>query len=142
MLDAAGHNPDVEQILRAFLEPVMEVPVQTVGPLMGRVLSNPDLFVDRVFNKHLAPVAERFVAALGRALPESPRAELLWRLHFSIGVMTHSIRWAQILPRITGGVCDVTDREALVDRAVQFLAAGFRAAASQESKPERNPACV
>src|SRR5438105_1760859 len=38
MLNAAGPNPSVEQILRAFLAPVMEKQMEDVAPLMGRIL--------------------------------------------------------------------------------------------------------
>jgi hypothetical protein len=99
---------------------------------MGRILSNPDLFVDRVFNKHLAAISQRFQDELLRALPDLPRAELLWRLHFTVGVMTHTMLWGRIIPKVTGGMCDISDRAALLDRAVTFLAAGFRAPTSKE----------
>jgi AcrR family transcriptional regulator len=133
MLEAAGSHPSVEQILTAFMAPVMQVKVDAVAPLIGRILSNPELFVERVFHKHLAPVSQRFVEALSKALPELPPSEILWRLHFSVGVMTHTMLWGRIYPRITNGVCDISDREALVDRTVRFVAAGFRAPASKGS---------
>ena len=133
LLEAAGPNPTVEQILTAFMAPVMQVKVDAVVPLIGRILSNPELFVERVFHKHLAPVSQRFVEALSKALPELPPSELLWRLHFSVGVLTHTMLWGRIFPKITNGVCDISDREALVDRAVRFVAAGFRAPASKGS---------
>ena len=133
MLAAAGSNPSVEQILTAFMAPVMQVKVDAAAPLIGRILSNPELFVERVFHKHLAPVSQRFVEALSKALPDLPPSEILWRLHFSVGVMTHTMLWGRIYPRITNGVCDISDREALVDRTVRFVAAGFRASASKGS---------
>ena len=133
LLEAAGKNPTVEQILTAFMDPVMQVKADAVVPLIGRILSNPELFVERVFHKHLAPVSQRFVEALSKALPELPPSELLWRLHFSVGVLTHTMLWGRIFPKITNGVCDISDRQALVDRAVRFVAAGFRAPASKGS---------
>jgi len=133
LLEAAGPNPTVEQILEAFMAPVMQVKVDAIVPLMGRILSNPELFVERVFHKHLAPVSQRFVETLSKALPELPPSEILWRLHFSVGVMTHTMLWGRILPKITNGVCDISDREALADRAVRFVAAGFRAPAPKGS---------
>jgi len=133
LLDAAGPNPTVEQILAAFTAPVMQVKVDAVVPLIGRILSNPELFVERVFHKHLAPVSQRFVEALSKALPDLPPSEILWRLHFTVGVLTHTMLWGRIFPKITNGVCDISDREALVDRAVQFVAAGFRAPAPKGS---------
>jgi len=133
LLDAAGSNPSVEQILTAFMAPIMQVKVDAVVPLIGRILSNPEVFVERVFHKHLAPVSQRFVEALSKALPDLPPSEILWRLHFAVGVMTHTMLWGRIYPKITNGVCDISDREALVDRAVRFVAAGFRAPASKGS---------
>ena len=133
LLEAAGPHPTVEQILTAFMAPVMQVKVDAVVPLIGRILSNPELFVERVFHKHLAPVSQRFVEALSKALPELPPSEILWRLHFSVGVLTHTMLWGRIYPKITNGVCDISDREALVDRTVRFVAAGFRAPASKGS---------
>src|SRR5215469_13108585 len=53
MLDAAGPNPTLEQILRAFLLPVLELKTDTVVPLLGRTLSDPQQFVEKVYKKHL-----------------------------------------------------------------------------------------
>ena len=130
MLDAAGPSPTVEQLLDAFLRPVFEIKLHSMAPLMGRVLSNPDMFVDRLFNVHLAPVAARFSAAFSIAMPELPMVDILWRMHFSVGVMTHTLLWGNVFPRMTQGLCTIDDREALLRRTVQFLAAGFRTPAS------------
>lgn len=128
MLEAAGENPSVEEILTAFLTPLLDLDVEALYPLMGRILSNPGQFVERVYNRHLSATAERFRTAFGRALPGLPQDEVWWRLHFSIGAMTHVLSWGHILPGITGGACSIFDRRALEDRGVRFLAGGFRAA--------------
>ncbi len=130
MLDAAGPNPTVEKILDAFLRPIFEIRIQSLIPLMGRVMSNPDMFVDRLFNVHLAPVALRFSTALSEALPGLPMVDIFWRMQFSVGVMTHTLLWGHLIPRITNGLCSIDDREALLRRTVQFLAAGFHTPAS------------
>jgi len=130
MLEAAGENPGVEQILTAFLTPLLDLELECMLPLMGRILSTPGQFVERVYRRHLSVVAQRFRGALGRALPELPEDEVWWRLHFSIGAVTHVLSWGQIIPAMTDGMCDLRDRRALIDRAVRFLAAGFRAAAA------------
>jgi len=128
MLAQVGENPSVEQILTAFLAPLLNLEIECLLPLMGRILSNPGQFVERVYKGHLSVVSQRFRAALGRALPDLPAEEICWRLHFSIGAVTHVLSWGQILPAMTEGVCDIGDRQALVGRAVRFLAGGFRAA--------------
>lgn len=133
LLDSLGPAPSLEQILEAFLRPVLEIQVETLIPLMGRVLSNPDMFVSRVFHTHMAPVAARFAAAFGQTLPALPQADVIWRLHFSVGVLTHTLLWGHLFPRITNGLCSIEDREALLSHTVQFLAAGFRTPASKQT---------
>jgi len=127
MLEAAGPEATVEEILTAFLTPALEIRLECVVPMLGRILSNP-LFVDRVYKRHFAVVSERFRAALGQALPDLSKQEILWRQIFMVGAMTHVMAVGQILPAITGGVCDISDRPAVVQQAVRFLAAGFQAA--------------
>ena len=127
MLDAAGPNATIEQIMEAFAVPVIESDLSQIMPLMGRVLSTPDQFVTRVFNKHLKSVADRFVDGIGRALPELTQAELMWRIHFVGGIIAHVLSWSHLLPELTGGVCDPSDRKALTARLVRFMSAGFRA---------------
>jgi AcrR family transcriptional regulator len=127
MLDQAGTNPTLEQILASFLQPVLELDCGNVAPLVGRFLAEPRQFFERVYKKHLQPVSNRFQEELAKALPELPPEERLWRLYFSAGVMTHLMSWSHLLPEMSGGLCDTTDRQALVERAIAFLAAGFRA---------------
>lgn len=129
LLEAAGPSPTVEQILDAFLRPLFELRIEGMGCLMGRVLSNPTLFIDRIFNVHLAPIAVRFSEAFAHALPHLSPVEVMWRQHFAVGVMTHMLLWGSLLPRISNGLCSTEDREALLCRTIQFLAAGFRAPA-------------
>src|SRR5215813_4840679 len=39
MLEAAGPDPTLDQILTAFLTPVLNLPIEIAAPLMGRILS-------------------------------------------------------------------------------------------------------
>jgi AcrR family transcriptional regulator len=136
MLDELGPNPELEQILTAFLAPVLEHRIDPVIPLLGRIMSDPSQFVERVYKKHLKGVAGRFHEEIARVLPELPPAERLWRLHFTVGVMTHLLGWSRVLPEISEGLCQITDRRALVERAVAFAAAGFRAPVSAAALEE------
>jgi AcrR family transcriptional regulator len=127
LLDAAGPNPTVEQILEAFLTPPIQQRSAAMAPLLGRVLATPDQFMARVFRRHLAAVAQRFGDALAKALPELAPTERMWRLHFMAGAMAHFLLWSDVLAEQTSGVCDPTDRKAVTARLVAFAAAGFRA---------------
>ena len=127
MLDAAGHPPSVEQVVEAFLAPLLMPEVLPAVPLIGRVLSNPDQFFDRVFKKHLQPVAERFSQAIREAVPELSPEEAFWRVVFMAGCMTHVLALSNVLPLMSGGP---VDRNALMRRLVNFIAAGLRAPVS------------
>jgi AcrR family transcriptional regulator len=127
MLDQAGPHPTIEQIVRAFVLPLLERDESSMVAMMGRVLATPDLFVMRVFKKHLAAVAQRFGEAIAQAMPELSPPERMWRLMFMAGTMVHILSWSRVLPEMTGGLCDPSDRKAVTDRLVRFVAAGFRA---------------
>src|ERR1700681_5037627 len=60
MLDAAGPTPTVEQVVDAFVAPLLMMEVLPAVPLICRVVSNPSLFVERVYKKHLLHVVQRF----------------------------------------------------------------------------------
>jgi AcrR family transcriptional regulator len=127
MLEAAGPSPTVEQVVEAFARPVIETDATPIIPLMGRVLSTHDQFIVRVFKKHLVVVAQTFDAALAKALPHLSAAERKWRLHFMAGAMAHVLSWGHLLPETSDGICDPSDRRAVTERLVRFVAAGFRA---------------
>jgi AcrR family transcriptional regulator len=126
MLDSAGANPNIEQILIAFMAPVLNRDLSDVYALMARIMGMPDMFITRVFYPHFAPIVERFVEAIGTALPDLSRAEIHWRLHFTAGAMSHVLARAHLMPELTG-IPGAPDRPTVLARLVTFAAAGFRA---------------
>jgi AcrR family transcriptional regulator len=129
MLDAAGPSPSVEQIVDAFLSPLLMMEVLSAVPIVGRVFSNPSLFVERVYKKHLIGVVKRFSEAIAAALPELSPEERFWRLQFMAGSMSHMLALSGVLPLMSG---QPFDRTAVMARLVTFLAAGLRASATPE----------
>src|ERR1700690_4412074 len=96
--EAGGGSPDVEKVLESFLIPTAEVASRNPGfvRLLGRMLA--EGMMPQIVEKHFQPAAGRFVSALRRALPELPEEELLWRVHFAVGAMAHTIHQAPIFP--------------------------------------------
>jgi len=60
-------------------------------------------------------------------LPETPEAEIMWRIHFTIGAMVHTWTNHFDLELRSGGVCNITNEKEIIDRIVSFCAAGIRA---------------
>ncbi|MCS6953149.1 MAG: TetR/AcrR family transcriptional regulator [Bryobacterales bacterium] len=124
--------PSVEEIVRAFVEPVLALRAdpdagQAFTLLMGRSFFEPNLQVRRVIIGQMREVARRFTAALRRALPHLPETELWWRMHFSAGVLAHTLAGNVHLETLSGGRCDTSDLPAVLERLVAFVTAGLKA---------------
>ncbi len=130
MLDQAGPSPSVEQIVEAFLLPLLMVESLPAAPMIGRVFSNPTLFFERVYKKHLIPLAGCFSAAIAGALPDLPAEDCFWRLQFMAGSMSHILALSGVLPLMSGKPFDQT---AVMAKLIPFLAAGLRAPVHQET---------
>jgi AcrR family transcriptional regulator len=126
MLEAAGPNATVEQIIEAFVGPILESDYEPMAPLMARVLASPEI-MKRIFSRHMQSLTRRFAEAIAVALPELSPAERIWRLHFTAGAMAHTVTRAPMMRELFGGVLDLKDRKLLIARLVRFAAAGFRA---------------
>lgn len=124
MLDSAGPDPNLEQILLAFLAPVFAYNSSTITDLMGRSLANPEIFAR--LKKHMLPISDRFTAAIAQAAPHLSREEIMWRIHFTAGAMTHTLVRAHLMQPMLG-FPDAPDRQTTLARLVTFAAAGFRA---------------
>jgi AcrR family transcriptional regulator len=128
----AGANPvPLENILDAFLRPVIEIAAghaKEFVPLIGRLYTEPGGFSERLYQQQFEPLARRFLPALKRALPEVPENELVWRVHFAIGVMAHTMGAGVMLRALSGGRCDPThDAEGTLQRMQAFILAGMTA---------------
>lgn len=123
--------PPVDEVLRALVTPAIQLALNperghTFMKTCGRFYTESGDYLQPIFDRLFSKVIERFVAAFQRACPDLPPAELLWRIHFAIGVMVHTLLDSERLARISGGACDTSDADAVVERMVQFAAAGMR----------------
>ena len=130
---AAGRQaPELEVILQAFLAPALRLRASREPGavyfmrLLGRVFSDPNEIQVQVL-RQFRPTAERFVEVLALALPDLPRPELLWRLHFLIGSLAHAIAAGDLIRLLSAGACDPDDAEGILLRLTNYAAAGFRA---------------
>ena len=126
MLDAAGPNATIEQVVEAFVGPVIEQDFAPMSQLMGRVLASPEI-MRRIFRAHMETLSARFADAVAAALPNLTPSERMWRLHFTAGAMAHTVTRAPLMRDLFGGVLDFNDRKLLIARLVRFAAAGFLA---------------
>jgi len=130
--EAAPEPASVEKILEAFIMPVVlaERSPEFVK-LMGRV--HGEGLMPEIAQRNFQPMIARFMSALHRALPDMSTEELLWKAHFALGAMAHTLT---ARPEINP---EEAARESLLvvaKRLVAFLSGGFRAPATLEKETE------
>ena len=94
----------------------------------------------RLALREIRDAIDRYKLALFRALPDVPKAEIVWRLHFMLGAVSYAIAGTDILKVITGHeLSDISGQEAggasdnrseakrLSQRLMPFLLGGLRA---------------
>jgi len=123
-----------ENIIRAFIRPSLRLIEDAKGGgrnfirLLGRTYTEPAKAVRALIGQMYAPAMERYKAALERALPQMPRDELVWRMHFMFGTLAYTLAATDTVQLIAG--CKPEDRHdarLLEERLTAFLAAGLHA---------------
>lgn len=143
MLDAAeaaagGAPLGCERILAAMFVPALRQAREDRQRgrdflrLLGRAYVDPSAEVRTFLSERYAAMIDRFKDAFGRALPELPRPELSWRLHFTLGALSYTLAgtdaW-RLMERITPG--STADDALLLNRLAPFLVAGLQAPVPQ-----------
>jgi AcrR family transcriptional regulator len=132
--DSAGRPLAAEGIIRAFVgESLRMIEDSRSGGrnfirLLGRTYTEPAKSIRALIGQMYAPTIERYKAALERALPQMPRDELVWRMHFMFGTLSYTLAATDAVQLIAGAKPeDRHDARLLEDRLTAFLAAGLAA---------------
>ena len=96
--------------------------------LLGRAYADPAPFIRQFLSEQYAVMIARFKAAFGRALPQLPRKELTWRLHFVMGALSFTLAGTDALKLIAElNPLESDNDEILLRRLAPFLLAGLLA---------------
>jgi AcrR family transcriptional regulator len=146
---AAGGEPlACETLLNALFIPTLRLAREAKRQgartdflrLLGRAYADPSPLLRRFLSERYASTAARFKDAFARALPQFPKRELSWRLHFVMGALAYTLAgtdpWKLIAALSSDKAPDrSSDRGAdegendamLLRRLAPFLAAGLKA---------------
>ena len=130
---AAGEPVRPSQIVDAFFGAALRLAADEVGGgatfmrLLSRTYTEPTESIRAFLAKEYAEVVRRYREALFRALPDTPRDEILWRLHFMLGAMSYAVSGADALNLLGEGRLEASDAETLRVRLMSFLLGGLRA---------------
>lgn len=138
---AGGKALRLEDIIRAFIEPVLQISGDPDAGgrrfirLVAQSHAEPASRFARFFSEQYSEVLERFTVALTRTLPDLDLDELYWRMHFMIGATAYAIADSHLMRLIVADTHEV-DISRINACLAPFLVAGFQAPAThtQESK--------
>ena len=128
-LEATGEPAALRDVLRTFLSPVLLLAQTDEGAracrMFGRLLADHPSFLRPWLAQHFRPILERYSQAFTRTKPDLQTSEVLWRLHFVIGAMSHTLLHAELLHAVTEGMCDTENNP--LEELLTFCAGGFDA---------------
>ena len=126
---ASEGRPTVEGALRAFLDTDLDLYSQggenwkNYGALGAQVSNTP--YGAELFDLHFDPVVLRLIDLLRKALPDCAEEDIFWGYHFVTGALMLTLARTGRINRLSGGLCDSDDFDAVKDRMATFMAAGF-----------------
>ncbi|HZR70407.1 MAG TPA: TetR family transcriptional regulator [Burkholderiales bacterium] len=139
---AAGRPLECETLLNALFAPTLRLAREAKRDgartdflrLLGRAYVDPSPVLRRFLSERYAPAAARFKEAFARTLPDLPKRELSWRLHFMMGALAYTLAgtdpWkliAALSPERAPERGAEESDAVLLRRLAPFLAAGLQA---------------
>ena len=142
-VEAAGQPVKPSLIVDAFFGTLLRMADDesrggmTFLRLLVRTLTDPSEFIRAFLAHEYQHVMDRYKEALFRALPEVPKAEIVWRFHFMLGATSYAIAGTDALRLVTDWQIEAEDSvdrlDRLVPRLMSFLIGGLRAPLPQFS---------
>ena len=129
---ASKGKPTVEGALRAFLDTDLDLYIQggerwkNYGALGAQVANTPEWGAE-LMDKHFDPVVLRLIGLLKRALPHCEEEDIFWGYHFVTGALLLTLARTGRIDKLSGGLCQSEDFEAVKKRMAKFMAGGFLA---------------
>lgn len=129
---SGGEPVSVETIIRAFLMPLLkrfrsDTATRRFMRMVGRAFSEEPALKQEMFTRFFKGTSGHFIRALQEALPGHRPEEIYWRFHFTVGTMVGALADPDRLDMISGGACDSSDLESMVQRLISYVIGGFKA---------------
>ena len=141
----SGKAAPLEEIIDAFVRPVVglvrksELSQSLFGKLVGRIFAMQGEGLPPAVEEQMKTLIERFIRALGKALPTVSQEELVWRMHFLVGSIIHMLMNQEMLQRLSGGASGNPTMEVTLGRFIRFAAAGLREGVELEPEAKKGP---
>ena len=135
----------LEELLDAFVRPFVsqvrksELSERLFYKLMGRLCGDQAAKMPVGVEAGFMKMFTRFQRAFAKALPELSEDDLVWRVHFMVGAMIHTMAHAETLHRFTHGASGTPSMEETLSRFIRFSVAGMREGIGRNEKSAKGP---
>lgn len=136
-----GETPiPLDDLIEAFFCPMIDLTAElervgiSIGKILGRFYTEASPVLEELWQAEMHQVALRFSRAFVRSLPHLTTVEALWRMHFSIGVLAHSMAAARKIQAMSQGLIDPLDRNAAMKQILAYVKAGMLAPSLEVSR--------
>ncbi len=129
---AGNHGPAAEEILRAFIEPIVEYRSSGAGArdfstLIGRAMAEPDSTARTIFMEQMKPVFLLTFELLCRSLPRLSRSQVFSRLQFAVGAVNRCMCLSEKSPLLPRGITPPPKADEILSHLIPFVTAGMEA---------------
>jgi AcrR family transcriptional regulator len=140
-----GRLPGVEEILEAFLAPMLRIGLLHSGQglllmqLGGRLLQQSGGMLEKAAGSEFERVAVRFLEAFQKALPALARQEIAWRMNFTIGAAARALFGGiplKVLSSASHEDLRARDVERVLQRLIAYTAAGMKVPPLRQQAPK------
>ncbi|MCF1428680.1 MAG: TetR family transcriptional regulator [Shewanella sp.] len=133
-LRASSDNIPLQQIFSVLVNPLLQLnrlrPEGTALflQLLGRGYIESQGHLRWFITTHYGEHQQYFVDAVSASAPEIPKAEMFWRLHFTLGTIMFTMASADALMEIAAAdFNEQNDIEAVIRRVIPYMTAGVKA---------------
>ncbi len=125
-----GVPPCTRDVLRTFIEPTLRLrqegsDAENFIALIGRTLAEPRGVAMNIFMRQMAPLMQRISHALTLSLPSLSQQDVFWRLHFTIGSLSHIMRCHERHSIVPDDINIDLPVEQVVESFLDFATAGM-----------------
>ena len=130
---AAEDSPiALEELVKIFFIPPLLICYQEhcarphLPRLIGRMFSDAPDLIRKMIDEEFAEMKDRFLQEFGMSLGGRPREELIWKLHFIVGILVNTMLAADFPPLSLLGHHPAQDPAGSLRQILSFALAGLR----------------
>jgi len=133
---AKPNPPPLHEIIDAFTHPLLNRANKgsegwrSYFALIAQINNHPELG-SIIMTRYFDPLVKKFIEAIQMTLPDSHAVDVYWCYHFLSGALTLTFAETGRIDNLSGGQCRSEDLDAVHERLVPFITAGFKAVCEQ-----------